>query len=181
MTMITKKLFTTAILATAALAVPGIALADRHDDHRGPEHEYDTGRVNVEIRAGEHEYLSAYAHRPIQVWVAPVYQTVTQRVWVPEMIQTVTDRTWVPDRYDWREIEHGEGWRHWVTRDYVLVEPGHYVDVPRQTIMPAHYEDQAQQILVTPGHWETRMERIAMAPPPGGTQAHIDLRFPIHW
>jgi hypothetical protein len=108
-----------------------------------------------------------------------VYQTVTQRVWVAETMQTVTDRVWVPERYDWREVEHGEGWRRWRTREYVVVERGHYQDVARQMMVAGHYEDQAQQVLVTPGHWETRMERVAVAPAEG-TQAQIALRFPIH-
>jgi hypothetical protein len=70
------------------------------------------------------------------VWIAPVYQTVTDRHWVPEAAR------WVQE---WREIS-----------------PGRFEQVWRQIITPGHWETTTRRILVSPGHWEL----VRMGPPP---------------
>ena len=113
-----------------------------------------------------------------QVWVPPVYTVVTQRVWVDATAQRVVERVLVPDRYEWREVAHVDSWRRWVTREYVLAEAAHYEDQTREVIAPAHLEDVQQQQLVSPGHWESRVVPMVIAPP--RPRAGFEIRFPIH-
>ena len=70
------------------------------------------------------------------VWVAPVYQTVTDRNWVPEKVQ------WVAE---WREIS-----------------PGRYEQVWRQIVTSGYWQSTTRRVLVSAGHWEL----VAINPPP---------------
>jgi hypothetical protein len=69
------------------------------------------------------------------VWMAPVYQTVTERNWVPEKVQ------WVAE---WRQIS-----------------PGRYEQVWRQIVTPGYWQTTTRQVLVSAGHWEL----LAINPP----------------
>ncbi len=57
---------------------------------------------------------------PAQVWVAPIYQTVTERVWTP-------------DRFEVRDVYRGRR----VFRESVCVEPGHFDLVTHQELVCA--------------------------------------------
>ena len=118
------------LVASAIGLAPTVAFAGHHDD------------IGIDIRLGSRgpaiEWRDHgpryFEDREVRVWVDPVYRTVC-------------DRVWVPDRYDFRDVvEYHHGYRH-VIRERVLVDPAHYTDVQRQA-------------LVTPGHWETHIERV---------------------
>ena len=180
------------IIAAAAFAAPTTALADR-DDHRPDRARYEDrrddrnrnwhdggGRFDINVRTAPR-----FEARPIvvappqpQVWVAPVYRTVTENVWVEPTYRTVTDRVWrepvvqrttqrvlVPDRYDWANVPHRDAYgRTYTVREWALVEPEHYVDQPQDVVVaPGHWEDVPRQELVCAGHYEpvTRQELVA--------------------
>ena len=109
----------------------------------------------------------AYEERQVQVWIEPVYRTVTDRQWVPAVYRTVTERVLVPERCEYREVVRYEhGWRR-VYREPVVVQPAHYADVQRQQLVcDGHWENVTRQELVTPGHYETRIERVPVVPAP---------------
>ena len=174
---------------------------DRRDDHGG-------GRIDIHLGGPTWDRPPVIEERTAQVWVEPVYRTVSERVWVPAEYRTVTDRVWrepvvqrvrqnvwVPDRYEDRDIGRWEHGRRVIVRERVLVAPGHYelrnCDV---VVVPGHYEDITRQELVCdghwamvnreelicPGHWETRVERVAVGPRHDDS-ARIDLKIPIRW
>jgi hypothetical protein len=70
------------------------------------------------------------------VWVAPVYQNITEQSWVPERVE------WVAE---WREIS-----------------PGRYEQVYRQIVTPGRWVTSTRRVLVSPGHYEL----IAINPRP---------------
>ena len=70
------------------------------------------------------------------VWVAPVYQNVTDQSWVAERVE------WVAE---WREFS-----------------PGRYEQVWRQIVTPGYWVTSTRRVLVSAGHWEL----IAISPPP---------------
>jgi len=114
------------LVASAIGLAPTAAFAGHHDDFRIDLH--------IGPHFGWHDDRPRYEDREVRVWVDPVYRTVY-------------DRVWCPDRYEDRDVvEYFHGYRR-VIRERVLVEPGHYQDVPRQE-------------LLTPGHWETHIERV---------------------
>ncbi len=97
--------------------------------------------VHVDFRFGPHGPSIDVRH------VEPVYETREVRVWVDPVYRTVCDHVWVPDRFEDREVVH-----HWRGRRQVYVE--------RVLVQPGHYEDVQRQECVTPGHWETHVERV---------------------
>lgn len=100
-----------------------------------------------------------------QQWIPPVYRTVTDRVWREPVVQTVVDRVWVPDRCGWRETVQCGPWGRRVVREWVVIEPGHYVEQPRQVVVaPGHYEDVQRQELVCDGRWQTVQRQELVAP-----------------
>ena len=147
--------------------------------------------VDVDIRSSHRHYdgPTIYEDRPMQVWVEPVYRTVSERqwiapvyrtvvdhVWCPPVTKTVTERIWCPDRYEDRRVTHygPHGPRvtyehqlipaHYEDRSHeVVVTPGHYDDVQRQELVSEdHWGIVDRQECVTPGHYETHMERVAI-------------------
>ena len=130
-TGMTRKM---ALLAAAAAGIaavtPQTALA------HGRDRDHDFG---LEIRIG--------SERPSRRWIPPVVEERCRQVWIEPVYRTVCDRVWVPDRFEDRQVVHyWHGWRQ-VRVERVLVQQGHYEDVQRQEC-------------VTPGHWETRIERV---------------------
>jgi hypothetical protein len=83
----------------------------------------------------------------ITVAPAPLYENREVREWVEPVYRTVCERVWVADQYEWRDVVHYEWHSRRAYHERVLVQPGHYEDVQRQEVM-------------TPGHWETRIERV---------------------
>jgi hypothetical protein len=133
-------------------------------------------------------------------WVEPVYRTVTDRVGVPPVVQTIPDHKWIPDRYEWRDVVTYDHYgRRRISREYVLVEPAHFIDAPRtveiapgrwddctprqELVSAGHWEDCPRQELVSGGYWTTRTVAIAEPTPRPvpyeSSHASISLRFPI--
>ncbi len=202
-----RILGTTILAAAATAALPTAAKAD-HRDFRRDEWRHDRDwhhddHGHFDIRIGDGELCPPPVYQE-QVWVAPVYRTVTQQVWVPAsyatvvdhvwvdpVVQRTTEHTWVPDRYELRDVTRWENGQRVTTKENVLVEAGHYADVPhdvvvtpghyedrpRQQLVDAHYETVTRQEVVVPGHYEV-VSRVAAAP------VHRDgfsvgLRIPI--
>lgn len=196
-------------VVAAACVMPAVAKADRFD--RGRDwHDRDRdrgGHVSVDIRSGPtpYEHLPVIVDRPQQVWVEPVYRTVTDRVWVAPVYQTVcekvwreavvekrVDRVWVPEQRVMQDVRHGNR----IIREWV-VTPAHYEDRCQDVVVaPAHWEEVQKQVLVADGHWqtverqelvcaghlETRVERVAMAPPaPPRDGLRINVQLPLRW
>jgi hypothetical protein len=119
------------VLASAIGMAPAAAFAGHHDD------------VRFDLRFGLRPPIIAVT----PLLPAPVYQDREVRVWVEPVYRTAIDHVWIADQYEFRDVVHfHHGWRH-VYQERVLVAPAHYEDVQRQE-------------LVTPGHWETRIERV---------------------
>jgi hypothetical protein len=175
------------VLAMATMAAAPVTALAGHRDGGGWDrgHDHSGGlRIGVDlppvvVQPPVDEVYCQPAQT--QVWVEPVYRTVSERQWVPATYRTVSDRVWVEpvvrndcarvlvaDRYEWRDVVHYEyGYRR-VIRERVLVEPAHYVDQPQTAVVtPGHYEDVQRQELVCDGHWET-VERQ-------------ELVYPGHW
>ncbi len=186
-----------ALAAAVAAALPATAMA-RDNDHRGPardrdlrEHrdhdvhqfrdrdsheDYDhaDGHVGIGIRVGS----PTAVYEQAQVWVPPVYRTVTEQQWIPATYRTVIDhvwvepvvqhqseRVWVPDRYEDRIVIRHEYGHEVQTHERVLVERGHYANVDQDVVItPGHYEAHPQQELVCNGHWETVTHQELVTP-----------------
>ena len=154
-----------AVLAAATLGVmPTAAFAGHHgglrigiDIHAGP---------TIERVPAPPPPPVAYEERAVQVWVEPVYRTVTDRQWVPATYRTVSDRVLVPERCEYRDVVRYErGWRR-VYRERVVVQPARYEIVQRQELVcDGHWENVTRQELVAPGHYETRVERVPVPCP----------------
>ncbi len=87
------------------------------------------------------------------IWVAPVYQNITERSWVPEAVQMVSE---------WREIA-----------------PGRYEQVWRQIVIPGHWVTTMRRVLVSDGHWElVRLDPPPMPPMPPVRPPVIVVRNP---
>lgn len=173
---------------------------DRRDDRRGDSIEWQRRNgilprrderpsihVDVDIHR-PHRPVQVYEDRVTKVWVEPVYRTVTDRVWREPVYRTVTDRVWVepvvreecervwvPDRWEVRDVVRYECGVTVVTRQRVLVEPGHFEMRPRPVVMApgrwecverqelvceGRWEFVERQELVCPGRWEMRTERV---------------------
>ena len=214
-----------AILASAAItATPSAALADaRHDDHARPQaaHFDDHGRFDrddhrddhrdnhPDNRAGDHGVV--IINRPVaspvvvapptnQVWIEPVYRTISQQVyvaptyrsvtdhvWYAPVVQKQTERVWVPDEYKTipNPFSAASSQRvlvkkaHYENRGHdVVLKPGYYQDVTRQELVcDGHYETVTHQELVTAGHWVDGCA-VAVDPAPRQTSGfHFDIHF----
>jgi len=97
--------------------------------------------VHVDFRFGSHGPSIDVRHEE------PVFETREVRVWVDPVYRTVVDRVWVPDRFEDRDVVHYWHGLRRVRLEHVLIQPGHFEDVQRQEC-------------VTPGHWETHLERV---------------------
>ncbi len=157
------------VAAAAGLGLtPSIASAREHDLRR--DRDDDRGQVRVDIRIGDGDFgirLPAPRREPVyeerveRVWVAPVYRTVCDRVWVEPVVQDVCDRVWIEPVYRDREVVRYEGHHRYVSRESVLIQPGHWEDRHRQVVVSdGHWENVERQELVAPGHWEYRTTRV---------------------
>jgi hypothetical protein len=98
------------------------------------------------VKPMQHEPLVAYRH-----WCAPVYRLVSRRVWHDPELREVWERVWVAPRYELRNCWCDGS----LTRELVLVEPGHYTTCPRQVIVtPGFWETVELRELVSEGHFE---------------------------
>jgi hypothetical protein len=170
------------LLMTATIGViPSAAFADhrnhddyrgrawRHDDHHDYGHDHG-GSSSIDIRIGGGTYCppppppvveervwvpATYRTVVDRRWVEPLYRTVCDRVWVEPVTRNEYTREWIPDRYEWRDVEQHANGHRYTARQYVLVEPAHWADVPHPVVItPGHYEDRPRQELVSAGHWE---------------------------
>jgi hypothetical protein len=154
---------------------------DRHDHHdRGHRRDHDHTDLRVSVRIGGAPaiyaapppvYESVYEERTERVWVEPVYRTVCDRVWIEPIVKEICERVWVEPVYEVREVIRYEGcWNRIVSREHVLITPGHWEERRRQVVVrEGRWETIERQELVTPGHWEYRTTRVAVeqpAPPP---------------
>jgi hypothetical protein len=167
MNRLMKHVLGTVVAGAAVAAIPTTTFAGRHDLN-----------LNIDVHAAHREIdPSVYEDRQIQVWVEPVYRTVTdthwvepvyqtttERVWCPPVTKTVTDHVWVPDRYEDHRVTHYGPYGPRVTFEHVFV-PGHYEDRAHDVVItPGHYDDVQHQVLVTPGHWETGQRQELVTP-----------------
>ncbi|HEY8746786.1 MAG TPA: hypothetical protein VIM11_02350 [Tepidisphaeraceae bacterium] len=119
------------VIGAAVLGLaPTAALANPHDDGR------------IDFRFGWHG-PSIEIHRASEL----VYQDREVRVWIDPVYRTVCERVWVADRYEYRDVVHYWHGMRRIHTEQVLVESGHYQDVNHQEV-------------VTPGHWETHIDRV---------------------
>ena len=165
--LIGKAGLRTALAAATLGVMPAAALAGHHDGGL---------RIGIDIHAGptiERVRVPAppppptvYEDRQVQVWVEPVYRTVTDRQWVPPVYRTVSERVLVPERCEYRDVVCYERGRRQIYRERVVVEPARYQAVQRQELVcDGHWETFTHQELVSPGHYETRVERVAVPCP----------------
>jgi len=199
-----------AVLALAVVsAVPTLAHAGRFDRDdrfdRGQRYEHRDDRdadrhadVHLDVRDRGYDSHPVLIERPIQVWVEPVYRTVTDRQWVAPVYRTVidrvwveptcqklTERVWVPDRYEERQVTcRGRVTRqrvlvacaHWEARIRDVITPGHYQDFPRQELVcDGHWETVTRQELVTPAHYEPCPREVIVERPRQDSHARIDI------
>jgi hypothetical protein len=113
---------------------------------------------------------------PQQVWVAPVYQTVTERVWVEPVVTTQIQRVEVPAQYGWRDVGFYDYYgRAHVRHEQVQICPAHCEDRPVQVVVcPGHFENQTRQQLICDGHWETQQPAAVVVEP-----ARARIEFPL--
>ena len=116
-------------------------------------------RLDVDIRYRD-RWQAPCETRSVQVWVEPVYRTVSDRVWVEPVYKTVCDNIWCPDRYEVRETTCREHGRLVIRREQVLI-PGHYDRVERQVLVcEGHFNCIERRELVCEGRYETRIDRV---------------------
>jgi hypothetical protein len=141
-----------------AFSIPTFAKADHLDRfhvevRRDRDHDRGPARVWVE---------PVYQERTSQVWIEPVYRCETVPVFVNEYYETKTERVYVEPVYEVREVTRYEHGRRVCVRERVCVRPGGWQNVERKVCVPAHYRHDERQVLVTPGHYETRCERVCV-------------------
>jgi len=73
-----------------------------------------------------------------------------------------TRRVWVEPAYDVREVVRYDHGRRFCGRERVCVRPGHWETVERPVVVPAHERHEERQVLVAPGHYETRCDRVCV-------------------
>jgi hypothetical protein len=165
-----KHLFAKSLLSLAAtaglFALPTTARAgDRY------YRDHDHGRVDFRIGVNNADRCEprrvwvepVFEERKSQVWVEPVYRTDSVPVFVNERVETRCERVWVEPAYDVREVVRFDRCgRRICSRERVCVREGHWEKVERQVVIPAHYRHEDQQVLVTPGHYETRCDRVCV-------------------
>src|SRR5947207_1246452 len=159
-----KRMIAKSVLALACgagvFAVPATAKADHFD------------RFHVEFRGGEnyrrHEVRRiwiepVYEERNVQVWAEPVYRTECTKVLIePERYETRCDRVWVEPVFEVRDVVRYEHGRRYCRRERVCVREGYWQTVEHRVLIPAVYRNDERQVLVTPGHYETRCDRVCV-------------------
>jgi hypothetical protein len=93
---------------------------------------------------------------PARVWIAPVYQDVTEQVWIPAVTRTEIQCVDVPAQYGYRDVVVRDffGRRH-IRQEQVLISPAHRENQPVEVVVaPGHFEVQTHQQLVCDGHWQ---------------------------
>jgi hypothetical protein len=102
----------------------------RRDYDNGGDHDRDRDRshtdVRIDINLGRPRYEPVYEERTTRVWVEPTYRTVCDRVWVQPIYRTDCDRVWEPDRFAYRDVVYRDHGRRVIRQERVLVEPGHW-------------------------------------------------------
>jgi len=133
--------------------------------------------VNVSIRVGE-PCPVGYVDRETRYWVAPVYQTVTDRVFVEAVYQDRVDRVWVEpvyqDRVERFWVEPIYQVRHervlvpevWEVREVRKIDTytGRTVIVKDRILVKAsYYETRDVRVCVAQGHWDERHTRVCVS------------------
>jgi len=184
-----KSLMTHVLGTVLASATAGAIPTATYAGHRGMD-------IDIDI-ASRHRHVDPpiCEDRPVQVWVEPVYRTMTdrhwcepvyrtmtERVWCPPVTRTVTERIWVPERHEDRRVTHYGAYgprvtyervcvpAHYEDRTHdVVIAPGHYDDVQhRELVSEGRWEIGERQELVCAGHYETRIERVEIE------RSHVD-------
>jgi hypothetical protein len=155
-----KRVIAKSILALAAgvgaFTFPTTAKADHFD------------RFRVELRRDENcaprrvWVEPVYEERNTQVWVEPVYRSEDVPVFVNEYFDTKCERVFVQPVYETREVVRYEHGRRVCVRENVCVRPGGWQNVERKVCVPAHYRHEERQVLVAPGHYETKCDRVCV-------------------
>ena len=163
-----KHLFAKSLLSLAATAGLFALPTTAHAGDRYYHHDHD--RVDFRIGIGTAERCEprrvwvepVFEERPTQVWIEPVYRTDCVPVLVPERVETKCERVWVAPVYDVREVVRWSHGRRFCSQERVCLRDGHWENVDRRVVIPAHEERQDRQVLVTPGHYETRCDRVCV-------------------
>ena len=164
-----KHLFAKSLLSLATtaglFAIPTTAQAgDRwghHDDYFRID--FRTGGRRVDDCETRRVWVEpVFEERKTQVWVEPIYRTESVPVFVNERVETKCDRVWVEPAYDVREVVRYDHGRRFCGRERVCVRPGHWETVERPVVVPAHERHEERQVLVAPGHYETRCDRVCV-------------------
>jgi hypothetical protein len=154
-----KPVLAKSILALAAgvgaFTFPTTARADHFDRYREIRREdnCEPRRVWVE---------PVYEERRSQVWVEPVFRCEQVPVFVNEYFETKCERVFVEPVFETREVVRYERGRRVCVRERVCVRPGGWQNVERKDCVPAHYRHEERQVLVTPGHYETKCDRVCV-------------------
>lgn len=170
-TLIAKSMLSLAVGA-GLFAIPTTAKADHRVEFRAERHEehFAPRRVWTE---------PVYEERATQVWVEPVYRTECVPVFVNEYYETRCERVWVEPLYEVREVVRFEHGRRCVSRERVLVRAGGWQYVDRRVCVPAHYRNEDRQVLLTPGHFETRTGRACVRE--GRWDGGVSVGFGLHF
>lgn len=111
-------------------------------------------RFDLSIRFGD-----PVVRRPdcvTQIWVEPVYRTVSERVRVEPVYKTICEDVCVPARHETTErvcFEHGRR----VTRLERVLIPAHTERVERRVCMSeGRYDCVEHRVVVCAGHYETQ-------------------------
>jgi hypothetical protein len=164
-----KHLFAKSLLSLATtaglFAIPTSAQAgdrwNHHDDYFRVD--FRTGGRRVDDCEPRKVWVEpVFEERKTQVWVEPVYRTESVPVFVNERVETKCERVWVQPAYDVREVVRYERGRRLCTRERVCVRPGHWETVERPVVIPAHERHEDRQVVVAPGHYETRCDRVCV-------------------
>jgi hypothetical protein len=160
--------------ALACMAAPQSALAHHHGFH-----------VDVLLPAPAVVVASPAVIVPgsdcqtTQIWVEPVYRTVTDRVWVAPVTTTAVQRMAVPAQYGWSNVVVYDAFgRGHIRPQRVEISPAHYEDQAVQVVVtPGHFEEQTHQELVSPGHYQTQVVQTPVVVQPVPARVEIPLPF----
>jgi hypothetical protein len=156
-----KRLFAKSVIALAAAAsiVPAVS-AKADNFHVGGGYIRDDRR---DARYERRWIEPVYEERMTQVWCEPVYRTEYVPHWVKPYYNTVCDRVYVQPVYETREVVSRDRWGHRVVRtERVCVREGGWKNVERQELVPGHYKNEPEQVLVTAGHYERKCDRVCV-------------------
>lgn len=134
--------------------------------HRGPPPIYQP------YQPYQPAYQPVYQPAVTRVWVAPVYNTVTENTWHEPVTQDSVSTQWVPDEWALQDVRRVDQFgRRIIVREQVLVVPGHMQDIHTPVVVQAGYwAPEAKTVLVRDGYWQTveapPVVYVAPAPPP---------------